>query len=138
MVTLRKPGRKPGEALPAAAPFNVYEKECPARAILARIGDKWALLILDQLREGPMRFNALKREISGVSQKVLSQVLKNLERDGLIARAARATVPVTVEYRLTPLGETLTRVASVLIDWAEAHMGEIQQAQAAYDAARDS
>ena len=80
---------------------------CPTRQILDRVGDKWAVLILLLLRDEPMRFNALRRTIEGISQKMLSQVLKSLERDGLIKRRAIATVPVTVEYSITPLGATL-------------------------------
>ena len=84
--------------------YDIYSDRCPTRAVLDRIADKWALLILDRLGEGTARFNVLKREIEGMSQKVLSQTLKALERDGLISRKAYPTVPVTVEYALTPLG----------------------------------
>ena len=81
--------------------YDIYNDRCPTRAVLDRIADKWALLILDRLSEGTARFNVLKRDISGISQKVLSQTLKLLERDGLILRTAYPTVPVTVEYALT-------------------------------------
>lgn len=114
--------------------FNVYAKECPARLVLGRIGDKWALLVLDHLRLNPARFNVIRREIGGISQKVLSQVLKNLERDGLVLRTVHATVPVAVTYSLTPLGETLTQAIASLTHWAEDHMEEIQHAQRVYDA----
>ena len=86
---------------------NAYSADCPTRQILDRVGDKWAVLILLLVRHEPMRFNALRRTIEGISQKMLSQVLKSLERDGLIKRRAIATVPVTVEYSITPLGATL-------------------------------
>ena len=86
---------------------DVYSADCPTRQILDRVGDKWAVLILLLLREQPTRFNQLRRTIEGISQKMLSQVLKSLERDGLIRRRAIATVPVTVEYSITPLGATL-------------------------------
>src|SRR5882757_2472815 len=86
---------------------NAYSADCPTRQILDRVGDKWAVLILLLVRDEPMRFNALRRTIEGISQKMLSQVLKSLERDGLIRRRAIATVPVTVEYSITPLGTTL-------------------------------
>ncbi|MFC3692425.1 winged helix-turn-helix transcriptional regulator [Chenggangzhangella methanolivorans] len=113
--------------------YDVYAMRCPTRMVLDRIADKWALLLLDRLAEEPMRFNRLRRDIEGLSQKVLSQTLKRLERDGLVFREAFATVPVTVEYSLTPLGRTLNETASALAHWAERNMDEILQAQAAYD-----
>lgn len=113
--------------------FDIYNNCCPTRAVLDRIADKWALLILDRLSEGTARFNVLKREISGISQKVLSQTLKHLERDGLVSRTAFPTVPVTVEYALTPLGGRLTEAVSAFAHWAEANMDAIHKAQAAYD-----
>lgn len=113
--------------------YDVYDSECPARTVLDHVGDKWALLVLNRLSQGPVRFNALRREIHGLSQKVLSQVLKRLERDGLISRKAFATVPVTVEYALTGLGECLTANVVPLLRWAEANMEQIKSAQVAYD-----
>ncbi|WP_421693432.1 winged helix-turn-helix transcriptional regulator [Aestuariivirga sp.] len=113
--------------------YDIYNDRCPTRAVLDRIADKWALLILDRLSEGTARFNALKRDISGISQKVLSSTLKLLERDGLIARTAYPTVPVTVEYALTPLGKKLTEAVATFAHWAEANMDAIHKAQAAYD-----
>ncbi|MGB0670345.1 MAG: winged helix-turn-helix transcriptional regulator [Rhodospirillales bacterium] len=103
--------------------------------VLDRLADKWALLIFDRLDAGPRRFNQLRREVDGVSQKVLSQTLKKLERDGLVAREVFATVPVTVEYSLTPLGRNLTTVVSAFTHWAEANMDAVLAAQAAYDGA---
>ncbi|WP_296676999.1 helix-turn-helix domain-containing protein [Novosphingobium sp.] len=113
--------------------YDVYSAECPARAVLDHVGDKWALLVLNRLTQGATRFNALRREISGLSQKVLSQVLKRLERDGLITRQVFATVPVTVEYALTGLGECLTANVGPLLRWAETNMDQIRAAQAEYD-----
>src|SRR5947199_10860291 len=103
---------------------NAYAANCPTRQILDRVGDKWAVLILLLVRDEPMRFNALRRTIEGISQKMLSQVLKSLERDGLIRRRAIATVPVTVEYSITPLGATLTGAVDPLRQWAEANLQE--------------
>ena len=114
--------------------YDVYKELCPTRMVLDRLADKWALLILDRLQAGPMRFNQLRREIDGISQKVLSQALKKLERDGLLSRTVYPTVPVTVEYALTPLGQTLTDTVSALAHWAERNMGAVLAAQAAYDA----
>lgn len=115
--------------------YNVYEDRCPTRLLLDRLADKWALLILDRLQEGPVRFNRLRRDIKGISQKVLSQTLKRLERDGLVSRAVFATVPVTVEYSLTPLGQTLNETVSALAHWAERNMDAVLAAQRAYDEA---
>ena len=114
--------------------FNVYDQGCPARLVLDHLGDKWALLVLDRLRDGPVRFNAIRRDINGVSQKVLSQVLKRLERDGMVVRTAFPTVPVTVEYALTELGTTLTARVGPLLHWAEENMNQIRASQEAYDA----
>jgi len=113
--------------------YDVYEDRCPTRMVLDRIADKWALLILDKLRMDAVRFNLLRREIKGISQKVLSQTLKKLERDGLISRQAFPTVPVTVEYSLTPLGRTLTDTVAALAHWAEGNMDAVLAAQKAYD-----
>lgn len=112
---------------------NVFDPDCPTRMVLDRIADKWAMLLLRRLMDGPARFNQLHRDIRGISHKVLSQTLKRLERDGMISRQAFATVPVTVEYRITPLGETLARMIAQLTVWAETHIGEILAAQTGYD-----
>jgi DNA-binding HxlR family transcriptional regulator len=114
---------------------NPYQADCPTRMVLDRIGDKWAVLALGLLRNGPVRFNRLRRSIEGVSQKMLSQTLKSLERDGLVHRRAFATVPVTVEYSLTPLGRTLSSTLDALRDWAERHIEEVRAAQRRYDRA---
>lgn len=113
---------------------DAYAADCPTRKILDRVGDKWAVLILLLLRHEPLRFNQLRREIEGISQKMLSQVLKSLERDGLVRRRAIATVPVTVEYSITPLGSTLAAAVDPLRAWAEAHLKDVLAAQRRYDA----
>ena len=115
---------------------NAYAANCPTRQILDRVGDKWAVLILLLVRDEPMRFNALRRAIEGISQKMLSQVLKSLERDGLIRRRVIATVPVTVEYSITALGTTLAAAVDPLRDWAERNLKEVLNAQRRYDAQR--
>ncbi len=112
---------------------DAYSADCPTRKLLDRIADKWSVLILLLLGEAPMRFNALKREIEGVSQKVLSQTLRSLERDGLVSRTAVATVPVTVTYAITPLGEGLIAALRSMIDWAETNMPAVVAAQRRYD-----
>jgi len=113
---------------------DVYSADCPTRQILDRIGDKWAVLILLLLREEPARFNGLRRAIDGISQKMLAQVLRSLERDGLVHRRAFATVPVTVEYSITPLGKTLAKAVDPLRDWAERNLKDVTTAQRRYDA----
>lgn len=117
---------------------NAYAAECPTRQILDRVGDKWAVLILLLLRDEPMRFNALRRAIEGISQKMLAQVLRSLERDGLIRRRVIATVPVTVKYSILPLGSTLAAAVDPLRDWAERNLKEVLAAQRRYDAQRKS
>lgn len=118
--------------------YDVYASACPTRLILNRISNKWAMLILDRLSEEPVRFNQLRRDIEGISQKVLSQTLKNLERDGLVQRTAFPTVPVTVEYTITPLGQTLTDTVNVLVHWAEQNGDAVLAAQTAYDNLQNS
>src|SRR4051812_29688141 len=118
---------------------NAYSADCPTRQILDRVGDKWAVLILLLLlRDEPLRFNALRRAIEGISQKMLSQVLKSLERDGLIRRRAIATVPVTAEYSITSLGTTLAAAVDPLRDWAEQNLKEVLSAQRRYDTQRSA
>ena len=112
---------------------NVFNGKCSTRVVLDRIGDKWAVLILILLCQEPLRFNELRRRIDGISQKMLSQTLKSLERDGLVARTAFPTVPVTVEYRITPLGMTLHRAVDGLRVWAESHLADVAAAQRRYD-----
>ena len=101
---------------------DVYAANCPTRKLLDRVADKWSVLILLLLGQEAMRFNALRRRIDGVSQKMLSQTLRSLERDGLVSRTVVATVPVTVTYAVTPLGCGLIGSLRSMIDWAETHM----------------
>jgi DNA-binding HxlR family transcriptional regulator len=116
-------------------PGDVYSADCPTRLILDRVGDKWAVLLLLLLRSKPWRFNELRRMIDGISQKMLSQTLKSLERDGLVRRRAFATVPVTVEYSITPLGATLADAVDPLRQWAETNLKDVLAAQRRYDSA---
>jgi DNA-binding HxlR family transcriptional regulator len=118
----------------ATAAWNAYASGCPTRLVLDRVADKWSVLVLGLLDEGPQRFNQLRRQIEGLSQKMLSQTLKVLERDGLVTRKVTPSVPVTVEYRLTPLGQTLTATVEALREWAETHIKEVLAAQKRYDA----
>lgn len=114
--------------------YDVYSQDCPARLTLDRLADKWTLLLIGRLRGGErLRFNQLRREVQGISQKVLSQTLKKLERDGLVDRQVYATVPPTVEYSLTNLGTTLSETIEHLSRWAESNMPSILKAQQRYD-----
>jgi DNA-binding HxlR family transcriptional regulator len=114
--------------------WDSYAHDCPTRMVLDRIADKWAVLVLGLLADGPVRFNQLRRRIGGISQKMLSQTLKSLERDGLVSRTITPTVPVTVEYAVTPLGRTLAATVDGLRIWAESHIVQVLDAQSRYDA----
>lgn len=112
---------------------NVYDKSCPTRHVLDLIGDKWAALIVGLLAVQSQRFAALHRQIDGISQKMLTQTLRRLERDGLVHRRVYAEVPPRVEYSLTPLGHTLCAPLAALRTWAEDNIGAVQAAQQRYD-----
>ena len=116
--------------------YDAFLAACPSRQLLDRISDKWVALVLAALHEqGPMRYSGLARRIAGVSQKMLTQTLRALERDGLLTRTVTPTVPVTVEYDLTPLGLSLHEVMLELKRWAEANMDEVLRNREASDAA---
>lgn len=112
---------------------NVYASDCPTRQVLDLIADKWSTLIINLLKEGPLRFAALQRRIGGISQKMLTQTLRELERDGLVKRTVFAQVPPRVEYELTPLGQMLGELITPIIRWSEENIGEIEAAQKRYD-----
>lgn len=114
-------------------PGNPYADDCPTRLVLDRIADKWTVLLLILLSQRSYRFNALRREIGGLTQKMASQTLKGLERDGLVKRKVTPTVPVTVEYSITPLGRTLSDTVNGLTVWAARHMPDVAKAQKLYD-----
>ncbi|WP_141582895.1 helix-turn-helix domain-containing protein [Actinomadura sp. WMMA1423] len=107
---------------------------CRAREILDRIGDKWSLQVIAVLGERTKRFTELKREIDGISQRMLTVTLRGLERDGIATRTVYPVVPPRVEYSLTPMGATLMDAASTLVVWAERHLEEIDAARTDYDA----
>jgi DNA-binding HxlR family transcriptional regulator len=114
--------------------WDVLKARCPTRQVLARISDKWTMLVITALEgEDALRFSELRRRIEGVSQKMLTQTLRALERDGLVTRTVHPTVPVTVEYQLTELGQSLTDTVDALRDWAYENMPEIDTARAAFD-----
>ena len=117
---------------------DVYDPSCSARDALALIASKWSMLILPALAAGPMRNAQLKRRIGGISQKVLTQTLRELERNGLIVRTDLRTRPRHVEYRLSRLGSSLSRTLQVLDRWAERHFPSLDAARERYDANRPS
>ncbi len=106
---------------------------CRARAVLDRVGDKWAIYVIDHLGDGPRRFSELLRGIDGITPRMLTVTLRGLERDGLLTRTVTAAVPARVDYALTPLGETLRDAIGQLVIWADAHLPEIEAARDAYD-----
>src|SRR5215813_547352 len=112
---------------------DVYDKNCPTRHALDRIADKYTVLVIIFLQDRPRRFNELQRIITGISQKVLTQTLRSLERDGLVTRTIYAEVPPRVEYALTPLGRTLIQPLAALRHWAESNIETVEAAQEEYD-----
>lgn len=108
---------------------------CPVRDVLDRIGDRWTTLIVIALAAGPQRFSALRRGLPDISKRMLTQTLRNLERDGLATRHVFPTKPPSVEYRLSPLGESALVPIRDLVAWAERQHGAIRRARSAYDAA---
>ncbi|GAA3570364.1 helix-turn-helix domain-containing protein [Nonomuraea rosea] len=109
---------------------------CEVRQILDRIADKWSLLVIALLDCQSLRFTQLRREIDGVSQRMLSVTLRQLERDGLVTRTVHPVVPPRVDYALTPLGRTLHQTIKSLVTWTEEHQEEIAEARVSYDARR--
>lgn len=114
----------------------IYRADCPSRVILDQIADKWSMMVLAVLRE-PRRFNAIKRRLDGVTQRVLTQTLRKLERNGMVTRRVLSGRVLGVEYALTPLGQSLQGPFAVLFDWTVEHMDVIQDCQRSYDARED-
>ena len=102
--------------------------------VLDRIGDKWTIMVVGALSDGPMRFNAMMRKIGGVSHRMLTLTLRGLERDGMVLRTAYPTIPPKVEYELTALGRSLIVPLMTVLEWVESHSGEIEMARRAFDA----
>lgn len=120
-------------------PFDVfgspYRADCPTRRILDRIGDRWTVLIVGALSDGEARFSELLRRIEGVSQKMLTQTLRGLERDGLVTRTVYPQVPVRVEYALTDAGRTLELPLRALQQWSIDHLADVSTSQEGFDRA---
>lgn len=112
---------------------DVFARACGSRLVLQDVTGRWGALALGALHEGPARFNALRRRVDGVSEKMLAQTLQALQRDGFVLRDVQATIPPRVEYRLTPLGATVAERLVGLIELLEASMSDVSAAQRAYD-----
>lgn len=117
--------------------YDAFLKSCPTNQLLDRISDKWVSLVVSALAAGPMRYSDLGRKLAGVSPKMLTQTLRSLERDGILTRTVTPSVPVRVDYELTPLGRSLSLLLTAVKDWAETHFDEVHQARERYDAGTD-
>jgi DNA-binding HxlR family transcriptional regulator len=117
-------------------PANPAGEKSPNRVILDQITDKWSIAVLAALCEQPLRFNEVRRQLNGVTQKALTQCLRRLERNGIVARRVLSGSPVAVEYSVTTLGVTLKEPFMALNQWTLDHMAEVQSAQAQFDARR--
>ncbi|MEQ0558459.1 helix-turn-helix domain-containing protein [Amycolatopsis sp. NEAU-NG30] len=116
--------------------FNVLTATCPSRTSLTRIANRWTAMVVSALGGGRLRFSDLRTAVDGISGKVLTGTLRELERDGLVSRHVFAEVPPRVEYELTELGRTLHAPLRALGDWAEEHIEEVLKARAAFDNCR--
>ena len=135
-------GTRMSTALSAIERFSRYQSDearseeavcCPVRDVLDRIGDKWSILMIMTLAMRPQRFSELNRAIRDISKRMLTQTLRDLERDGLITRHVFPTKPPSVEYRLAPLGQSLLEPMASLIDWADRHTSDINAARTSFD-----
>lgn len=124
-------------SVPVAPSGNPYQQGCPTRRILDRIGDRWTVLVVGALGDDTARFSELKRRVEGISQKMLTQTLREMERDGLVIRTVFAQVPVRVEYRLTEAGMSLRAPLKALEDWSIEYLGQVLTAQQSYDQDQD-
>jgi DNA-binding HxlR family transcriptional regulator len=117
-------------------PYDAFARACPSRGTLEHVTGRWGALTLGALHEGSLRFNELRRRVDGVSEKMLSQTLHALERDGLVHREAQPTNPPRVDYELTPLGREVAERLLGLIHFVEGRMDEVLAARERYDAGR--
>ncbi len=124
------------ETAPLRCKPQHFSSECPSRVLIDQIADKWSMMVLAVLDSGPLRFNAIKKQLEGVTQKALTQCLRRLERNGLVAREVIADSPVAVQYEITPLGRTLQPPFRALYAWTIAKMPEVEQARQAFDGRR--
>ncbi|GHI05829.1 HxlR family transcriptional regulator [Streptomyces cellostaticus] len=113
--------------------YDAFLRSCPSHQLLGRLSDKWVSLVIAALSTGPERYSDLGRRIPGVSPKMLTQTVRTLERDGIVSRTVTPSVPVRVDYELTPLGRSLAGLLTAVKDWAETHFEEVRTAREAYD-----
>lgn len=113
---------------------DAYLRSCPSRGVLDVIGSKWTVLIVPALIDRPVRFGELRRRLDGITQKSLTQALRQLERDGFVTRTSYPTIPPRVEYALTPLGHRVADLLSSIRDWAQDNLAEVLTARARFDA----
>lgn len=113
--------------------WDLFDADCPTRKLLDRVGDKWSVLVLLLLGESALRYHELKRKIAGISPKMLSQTLRNHERDGLLERKVHPAAQIEVSYSITALGRELLAALRGLIVWADLRMADVAKSQAAYD-----
>lgn len=132
---MRKTARENRPRLKKPAEVEFTPTNCHARDVLARVGDTWSVYVIHMLGDArTLRFSELRREVDGISQRMLTVTLRGLERDGLVARTVYPEIPPRVEYALTPLGVTLRQHIRGLVGWAGDHLSEVDAARAAYDA----
>lgn len=113
--------------------YDVLAEACPTRQVINRVGDRWSLLVLSALEGGTLRFSELRRAVEPISQKMLTQTLRTLEREGLVSRTVYASVPPKVEYALTPLGTGLSTAIAAIRGWAYANIAAIESARLDFD-----
>lgn len=123
------------ESMNSSFGYNAFRRTCASHAVLETLSGKWTYLIVSALRRGVLRNSEIARIVEGISPKMLAQTLRELERDGLVARTVYPEVPPRVEYALTPLGEELAGLMDTIRRWGETHVPEILAARAAYEAA---
>ncbi len=109
--------------------WDPFARGCPSRDVLTKIGDRWTVLVINALAQGPLRYSELYHRVDGISQKMLSQTLKGLTHDGLVARQVYPEIPPRVEYELTAAGLSLLEPLQMLVNWAIAHMDDIVAAR---------
>lgn len=116
---------------------EIFTADCPTQRVLETIADKWSVIVIYVLSKETRRYSELQRVIGGISQKMLTQTVRKLERDGIVERHVYPVVPPKVEYSLTPLGQTLTEVLKEVCEWAQVHWNEIEAARVRYDEGSD-
>lgn len=126
-MTAHEPAALPDAAAPAPP------QRCLGREVLDRVGDKWSVYVIAMLGSGTRRFTELRRNIDGISQRMLTVTLRGLERDGIVTRTIHPVIPPRVDYALTPLGASLLETVAALLHWSEAHAPDIELARASYD-----